>query len=98
MTKNSISVKTLDCTMVLYWNSSPIPQVKKFLHFDLTVTNGIPTPDFDQIEFDVQQGNKVGPAIILGILELSSMVHPKLYIPSSICLYTLPHYMYFIHF
>ena len=36
-----------------------------------TVTNGIPTPDFeiDQIEFDVQQGNKVGPAIILGILE-----------------------------
>ena len=68
--------------MVLYWNSSPIPQVKKFLHFDLTVTNGIPTPDFDQIEFDVQQGNKVGPAIILGILERSSMVHPKLYIPS----------------
>ena len=69
--------------MVLYWNSSPIPQVKKFLHFDLTVTNGIPTPDFDQIEFDVQQGNKVGPAIILGILERSSMV-PKLYIPSTI--------------
>ena len=33
------------------------------------------TPDFDQIEFDVQQGNKVGPAIILGILERSSMVH-----------------------
>ena len=50
----------------------------------MTVTNGIPTPDFDQIEFDVQQGNKVGPAIILGILERSSMVHPKLYVPSTI--------------
>ena len=73
--QDSTIVITLDCTMVLYWNSSPIPQVKKFLHFDLTVTNGIPTPDFDQIEFDVQQGNKVGPAIILGILERSSMVH-----------------------
>ena len=98
MTKNSISVKTLDCTMVLYWNSSPTPQVKKFLHFDLTVTNGIPTPDFDQIEFDVQQGNKVGPAIILGILECSSMVHPKLYISSTIkkYAYALAHEMSFV--
>ena len=42
---------------------------KNFFISTWTVTNGIPTPDFDQIEFDVQQGNKVGPAIILGILE-----------------------------